>query len=142
MGPARSLLGLALGAVQPMIMTTLHQITPDDRHGEAIALRSMTINFSSAVMPLLFGLAGAALGAASLFWVMGAAVGGGQPLRHAASASDALTPAARQNLMPPGRRRRRVARGGRLGVSALRRRAGARRRRDAPHDAAWRRAYW
>ena len=71
------LLGLALGSVQPMIMTTLHQITPHERHGEAIALRSMTINFSSAVMPLMFGLAGAALGAASLFWVMGAAVAAG-----------------------------------------------------------------
>ena len=60
-----------------MIMTTLHQITPHDRHGEAIALRSMTINLSSAVMPLVFGVAGAALGAASLFWVMGAAVAAG-----------------------------------------------------------------
>lgn len=68
------LLGLALGSVQPMIMATLHQLTPRERHGEAIALRSMTINFSSAVMPLMFGVAGVALGAASLFWVMGAAV--------------------------------------------------------------------
>jgi MFS-type transporter involved in bile tolerance (Atg22 family) len=71
------LLGLALGAVQPMVMSTLHHITPHERHGEAIALRSMTINMSSAAMPLLFGVAGAALGAASLFWVMGAAVGAG-----------------------------------------------------------------
>ena len=70
-------LGLALGAVQPMVMSTLHQITPHDRHGEAIALRSMTINFSSAVMPLLFGALGAAVGASTLFWVMGAAVGSG-----------------------------------------------------------------
>jgi len=71
------LLGLALGAVQPMIMTTLHQITPHARHGEAIALRSMTINLSSALMPLLFGLLGAALGASMLFWLMGVAVGAG-----------------------------------------------------------------
>jgi MFS family permease len=71
------LLGLALGAVQPMVMTTLHQITPHDRHGEAIALRSMAINSSSAVMPLMFGLAGTALGAASLFWLMGALVAAG-----------------------------------------------------------------
>ena len=71
------LLGLALGSTQPMIMTTLHQLTPHDRHGEAIALRSMTLNFSSAVMPLAFGVAGAALGAASLFWVMGALVAAG-----------------------------------------------------------------
>jgi MFS family permease len=74
------LLGLALGSVQPMIMTTLHQLTPNDRHGEAIALRSMTINLSSALMPLVFGFAGAALGAASLFWVMGAAVLAGSAL--------------------------------------------------------------
>ena len=71
------LLGLALGSVQPMIMTTLHQLTPRERHGEAIALRSMTINFSSAVMPLMFGLAGSLLGAAALFWVMAAAVAAG-----------------------------------------------------------------
>ena len=70
MGICAVLLGLALGAVQPMIMTTLHQITPHERHGEAIALRSMTINFSSALMPLLFGLGGTALGAAGLFWIM------------------------------------------------------------------------
>jgi MFS family permease len=71
------LLGLALGAVQPMIMSTLHQITPRQRHGEAIALRSMTINISSATMPLLFGLAGAAIGASTLFWAMAGALGAG-----------------------------------------------------------------
>jgi MFS family permease len=70
-------LGLALGSVQPMVMATLHRLTPHDRHGEAIALRSMTVNFSSALMPLMFGIAGATLGAASLFWVMGAAVAAG-----------------------------------------------------------------
>jgi hypothetical protein len=77
MGMCAVVLGLALGAVQPMIMTTLHQITPADRHGEAIALRSMAINFSSALMPLAFGLAGATLGASALFWMMGTAVAAG-----------------------------------------------------------------
>ncbi|MBK6863998.1 MAG: MFS transporter [Ideonella sp.] len=71
------LLGLALGSVQPMIMSTLHHVTPADRHGEAIALRSMTINLASTAMPLLFGAGGAALGAGAMFWVMGAAVGAG-----------------------------------------------------------------
>jgi len=80
MAVCAALLGLALGSVQPMIMATLHQLTPHERHGEAIALRSMTINFSSAVMPLVFGLAGAALGAATLFWVMAAALAGGSGL--------------------------------------------------------------
>jgi MFS family permease len=88
MGVCAVLLGFALGAVQPMIMTTLHQITPYERHGEAIALRSMTINFSSAVMPLMFGLGGAALGASALFWIMAAAVGAGSlSARHIGRAS-------------------------------------------------------
>jgi MFS family permease len=72
-----ALLGLFLGSVQPMIMAALHEITPAERHGEAIALRSMVINLSSALMPLAFGVAGAAVGASALFWTMGAAVGAG-----------------------------------------------------------------
>ena len=70
-------LGIALGCVQPMIMTALHWLTPPPRHGEALALRSMTINGASTLMPLLFGLVGSALGAAPLFWLMGAAMAGG-----------------------------------------------------------------
>jgi predicted MFS family arabinose efflux permease len=70
-------LGLALGCSHPMVMTTLHQITPESRHGEAIALRSITINLSSALMPLAFGAVGAALGAAGLFWSMATLVSSG-----------------------------------------------------------------
>ncbi len=91
MGWFAIVLGLALGAVQPMVMTTLHQITPAARHGEAIALRSMAINLSSAVMPLAFGLAGATLGASMLFWLMGAAVGSGSlAARHIGTAKAAF----------------------------------------------------
>ena len=91
MGCCAVILGLALGAVQPMVMTTLHQITPAARHGEAIALRSMAINLSSAVMPLAFGLAGATLGASALFWLMGAAVGSGSlAARHIDAAKPAF----------------------------------------------------
>ena len=77
MGGCAVVLGLALGAVQPMVMATLHQITPVARHGEAIALRSMTINLSSTLMPLLFGAVGVAVGAAGLFWMMSASVAAG-----------------------------------------------------------------
>ena len=77
MGLCASLLGLTLGAVQPMIMSTLHHLTPAHRHGEAIAFRSMAMNASSSVMPLAFGLAGTALGPGVMFWIMGAAVGSG-----------------------------------------------------------------
>jgi MFS family permease len=71
------LLGLVLGAVQPMIMSTLHQITPSHRQGEALGLRLMSINASSVLMPMLFGAAGAMAGVAPVFWVVGVAVGSG-----------------------------------------------------------------
>ena len=80
MGLLSVLLGLALGSVQPMVMSTLHQITPRSRHGEALALRSMAINGSSVLMPLLFGSAGLVIGAAGVFWVVGALVGSGSVL--------------------------------------------------------------
>lgn len=71
------LIGFALGSVQPMIMSTLHQITPPHRQGEALGLRLMSINASSVLMPMLFGSLGAMVGVAPLFWVVGAAVGSG-----------------------------------------------------------------
>lgn len=70
-------LGFALGCSQPMVMTWLHQMTPAHRHGEAIALRSITSNLSSAVMPLGFSALGSALGASSLFWLMSVLVAAG-----------------------------------------------------------------
>jgi MFS family permease len=92
------LLGLALGAVQPMILSSLHQLTPPHRHGEAIALRSMTISLASTLMPLLFGAAGAVIGAASLFWAMGLAVAlGSTQAGHVGCASD------RSNALAAGR---------------------------------------
>ena len=114
MGACAVLLGLALGSVQPMIMSTLHQITPHERHGEAIALRSMTINPSSTLMPLVFGVAGAALGAAALFWLMGAAVGAGSlAARHV-------------RATPPDSRLRNGSRAGRLDRRSARRAPGGR----------------
>jgi hypothetical protein len=58
----------------------LHHLTPQQRHGEALALRSMAINMSSTALPLVFGATGAVLGAAVLFWAVGAAVGLGSTL--------------------------------------------------------------
>ena len=74
MGMCSVALGFVLGSVQPMIMSTLHQITPENRHGEALGLRMMAINASSVAMPLMFGLAGTVIGVAGLFWVTGALV--------------------------------------------------------------------
>lgn len=70
MAMGTGMLGIALGTIQPALMTQLYQVTPAGRHGEGLAVRSMCVNLSAATMPLLFGVVGAAVGAASLFWVM------------------------------------------------------------------------
>jgi MFS family permease len=80
MGVCSVCLGLVLGVVQPMIMSTLHQITPSHRQGEALGLRIMAVNASSVVMPLVFGAAGAVAGVSAVFWVVGAGVGSASPL--------------------------------------------------------------
>lgn len=80
MGLCSVLLGTVLGTVQPMIMSTLHQITPEARHGEAVALRVMAINASSVTMPMLFGAAGTFVGISGVFWAVGLIVGGGTRL--------------------------------------------------------------
>jgi MFS family permease len=79
MGICSVSLGLVLGVVQPMIMSTLHQITPDHRQGEALGLRIMTVNASSVIMPLIFGAAGAVAGVSVVFWVVGTCVASGIP---------------------------------------------------------------
>ena len=80
MGLCSVLLGLSLGSVQPMILSTLHQITPHALHGQAIGLRLMTLNLSSVVMPMLFGTAGLVVGVSVVFWTVGCMVGAGAPL--------------------------------------------------------------
>ncbi|MBL8312968.1 MAG: MFS transporter [Rubrivivax sp.] len=77
MGACALTLGVTLGSVQPMVMSMLHDLTPDQRHGETLAFRSMAINASSTLMPVVFGATGTVLGAAVLFWAVGVAVGGG-----------------------------------------------------------------
>jgi MFS family permease len=77
MGICSVLLGIVLGSVQPMIMSTLHQITPADRQGEALGLRLMSLNGSSVVMPMLFGTVGAVVGVSVVFWTVGLVVGMG-----------------------------------------------------------------
>ena len=77
MGVCSVLLGITLGSVQPMIMSTLHQITPPERHGEALGFRLMAINASSVVMPMLFGSVGTVVGVSALFWFVGVVVAAG-----------------------------------------------------------------
>lgn len=68
MAACSMLLGMAVGGVQPLVMSLLHQNTPPQQHGQAVALRLMMINASSISMPLLAGAAGGLVGPAGVFW--------------------------------------------------------------------------
>lgn len=62
------LLGLGLGAPQPVVLSLLHDSAPPGRGGEAVGVRILLINASQTVMPLLFGAVGSALGIMPVFW--------------------------------------------------------------------------
>ena len=67
-------LGIGLGGVQPMIMTMLYEKAPPGRGGEAVGMRTQLLNITQAVIPLVFGALGAALGMTPVFFAMAAAV--------------------------------------------------------------------
>jgi MFS family permease len=69
-----ALLGLALGSVQPMVLSMLHQVTPAGRHGEALGLRMVATNAATIVMPVSFGALAAATMPAAPLWLMAALV--------------------------------------------------------------------
>jgi MFS family permease len=88
MGLCSVLLGVALGSVQPMIMSSLHHITPEHRQGEALGLRSMTVNGSSVVMPILFGSLSTIVGVNFIFWGVGLVLGLGARLAMGLKSDD------------------------------------------------------
>ena len=67
-----ALLGVALGSVQPMVLSTLHQAAPPDRQGQALALRMVFTNAATIAMPLLFGVLAATTTVAAPMWLMAA----------------------------------------------------------------------
>jgi MFS family permease len=80
MGAGSLVLGFVLGAPQPMMLSALHALTPDGRHGEAIGLRMAATNLSSVAMPLAFGALGALVSASLVFWMISAATAAGSRL--------------------------------------------------------------
>ncbi|MGB2817267.1 MAG: MFS transporter [Burkholderiaceae bacterium] len=68
------LLGLGLGAAQPNVMSLLHDRSPEGRVGEALGLRTIVMNSSHIVLPLVIGAFGTVLGAAPAFWLMSTAL--------------------------------------------------------------------
>ena len=67
-----AVLGIALGSVQPMVLSMLHQAAPPDRQGQALALRMLFTNAATISMPLLFGLLAAMSTNAAPMWLMAA----------------------------------------------------------------------
>ena len=67
-----ALLGLALGSVQPMVLSMLHQGAPAGHTGQALALRMLFTNAATIAMPLTFGVVAAATSSAAPMWLMAA----------------------------------------------------------------------
>lgn len=88
-------LGLGLGAIQPAVMSTLHEVAPAGRQGEALGLRSTVIHFSTLVMPLCFGALGAAVGVAPVFWLTGLALSAGALQARQLHGADRTSPGLR-----------------------------------------------
>jgi MFS family permease len=63
------LLGVGLGAGQPLSMTLLHMAAPAERVGEAVGVRSSITSASQTFLPMVFGALGTALGLIPVFWV-------------------------------------------------------------------------
>ena len=71
------LLGLGLGASQPVIMALLYSASPPGRQGEVVGVRTMLLNGSHTFLPLVMGAVGAAFGMTPMFWSMAAFLLGG-----------------------------------------------------------------
>ena len=65
-------LGGGLGMVQPMVLSMLHHVTPEHRHGEVLGMRMMLTNVSSAALPLAFAAVASLIGVKGLFWLVSA----------------------------------------------------------------------
>lgn len=64
------LLGLGLGATQPMVLSLIHLVAPPGRTGEAVGVRTTLMNTSHTALPLAFGAVGAAVGMVPAFWAL------------------------------------------------------------------------
>jgi len=66
-GTQAFILGLALGATQPNLLSLMHHAAPSGRGGEALGLRVAFNNGGQVVLPLAFGAASSIVGVTPLF---------------------------------------------------------------------------
>ncbi len=67
-------LGLAIGLVQPLVLSALHKAAPAELYGQALGLRMVATSGATAGMPMLFGAVAAASAAAMPMWLMAGVV--------------------------------------------------------------------
>jgi len=70
-------LGLGLGASQPVIMALLYEASPPGRQGEAVGIRTTMMNGSQTFIPLASGAISAALGMTPVFALIALMLFGG-----------------------------------------------------------------
>jgi MFS family permease len=70
-------LGLGLGASQPVIMAVLYETSPPGRQGEAVGIRTTMMNGSQTFIPLASGAISSALGMTPVFALIAALLLGG-----------------------------------------------------------------
>lgn len=69
-----AILGLAIGSVQPLVLSALHKAAPAELYGQALGLRMVATSGATAGMPMLFGAVAAASAAAMPMWLMAGVV--------------------------------------------------------------------
>ncbi len=67
-------IGLGLGASQPIILSLLHDASPPGRIGEVNGMRMTLISTSQWTMPLVFGMLSASTGMLPLFLIVGGGI--------------------------------------------------------------------
>ena len=70
-----AVLGMAIGSVQPMILSAMHKVTPPARHGQILGLRMLATNGATAGMPLIFGALATLGGAVIPMWMIAGVLG-------------------------------------------------------------------
>ena len=71
------ILGVGLGASQPVIMAVLYEVSPPGRQGEAVGIRTTMLSGSQTFIPLASGAMASALGMTPVFALIALALLGG-----------------------------------------------------------------
>lgn len=69
-----AVIGVAIGAMQPLVLSAMFKAVPPDQHGQALGLRVFSTSGATAGMPVIFGALAAASTVAAPLWLMAALV--------------------------------------------------------------------